>query len=71
MTLPDGAVIADLVGYAGPVGFTGRAVSVKRNADNIASFRANRPLGAGEGMTIAIAFNKSIIEFPAGLDALS
>ena len=67
--LPDGAVIANLAGYTGLVGSTEQAVSIKRNADTSASFRANRPLGAGEGMTIAVAFNKGVIAFPTGAAA--
>ena len=70
VTLPDGAVITDLAGYTGLVGATEQAVSIKRNADNIASFRSTRALGAGEGMTIAIAFDKGVIQFPTGTDAL-
>ena len=69
VTLPDGAVITDLIGYTGDVGSTEQAVSIERNADNAASFRANRSLAGGEGMTIAVAFNKGVIEFPTGLDA--
>lgn len=71
VTLPDGAIISALAGYTGTVGSTEQAVAVKRNADNAASFRASRALGAGEGMTIAVAFNKGIIQYPTGLDALA
>ena len=71
VTLPEGAVIADLQGFTGAVGSTEQAVSVTRTAANAASFRADRALGPGEGMTIAIAFNKGVIAFPAGLDALA
>jgi uncharacterized membrane protein YgcG len=69
VTLPDGAVITNLVGYTGRVGATEQAVSIKRNADNVASFRATRALGAGEGMTIAVALAKGVIEYPTGFDA--
>jgi hypothetical protein len=68
--LPDGAVISDLVGYTGEVGSTEQAVSIKRTSDTTATFRASRALGAGEGMTIAVAFNKGVIAFPTGLAAL-
>lgn len=70
VTLPDGAVISNLAGYTGPAGSTERAVSIKRSSDTSAAFRANRPLGAGEGMTIAVAFNKGVIAFPTGFAAL-
>ncbi len=70
VTLPDGAVISNLAGYTGAVGSTEQAVSSKRVSDTKASFRASRVLGAGEGMTIAVAFNKGVIAFPTGLAAL-
>ncbi|WP_210321383.1 DUF2207 domain-containing protein [Devosia beringensis] len=70
VTLPDGAVITDLAGYTGPLGSTEQAVASKRNSDNAASFRATRPLAAGEGLTIAVAFDKGVITYPTGLDAL-
>jgi uncharacterized membrane protein YgcG len=68
--LPVGAVIEQLAGYTGPVGSTEQAVSTKRNADTTASFRATRELAAGEGMTIAVAFNKGVVIFPSGAGAL-
>lgn len=69
--LPDGAVISQLAGYTGPVGSTEQAVTTKRNSDATASFRATRELGAGEGMTIAVAFNKGVVVFPTGAGALA
>ncbi|UJW85302.1 DUF2207 domain-containing protein [Devosia sp. SL43] len=70
VTLPDGAVISRLAGYTGPVGSTEQAVQTKRTSDTTASFRASRALGAGEGLTIAVAFNKGVIVYPTGLAAL-
>ena len=67
--LPDGAVISDLVGYTGEAGSTEQAVSIKRTSDTSAAFRASRALGAGEGMTVAVAFNKGVIAFPTGFAA--
>lgn len=69
VTLPDGAVISNLVGYTGAAGSTEQAVSSKRLSDTTAAFRASRALGAGEGMTIAVAFNKGVIAFPTGFAA--
>ncbi|MCR6673514.1 DUF2207 domain-containing protein [Devosia ginsengisoli] len=69
VTLPDGVVISNLVGYTGVAGSTEQAVSIKRVSDNAASFRASRALGAGEGMTVAVAFNKGIVAFPTGFAA--
>lgn len=69
VTLPDGAIISNLAGYTGAVGSTEQAVSTKHSSDTTASFRASRALGAGEGMTIAVAFNKGAIAFPTGFAA--
>ncbi|WP_240232485.1 DUF2207 domain-containing protein [Devosia lacusdianchii] len=69
--LPDGAVITQLAGYTGVVGSTEQAVATKRTSDTTATFRSSRALGAGEGMTIAVAFNKGIIAFPTGFAAFT
>jgi hypothetical protein len=70
VALPDGAVISNLAAYTGPVGSTEKAVQIKRTSDTTATFRASRALGAGEGMTIAVAFNKGVIAYPTGIAAL-
>lgn len=69
VTLPNGAIISELAGYTGEVGSTEQAVAVKRTSDTSATFRASRALGAGEGMTIAVAFEKGIIAYPTGFAA--
>ncbi len=70
VTLPAGAVIADLVAYSGPVGSREQAVTITRTSDNTASFRTDRPLDAGEGMSFAVSFQKGILVPPSGLDAV-
>ena len=70
VTLPDGAVISALAGYTGEVGSTEQAVSIKQTSDRSATFRASRSLGPGEGMTVAVAFNKGVIAFPTGFAAI-
>ncbi|KKB83957.1 hypothetical protein VW29_12695, partial [Devosia limi DSM 17137] len=70
VTLPPGAVIADLVAYTGPLGSTEQAVTITRTSDRTATFRSQRRLGPGEGMTIAVAFNKGVLTGPTGLDAV-
>ncbi len=69
VTLPPGAVISDLVGYTGTVGSTEQAVTITRNSDSTATFRTNRPLGAGEGMSFAVKFQKGVLTLPTGLEA--
>jgi hypothetical protein len=66
VTLPQGAVISDLSAYTGEVGSTQQAVTTTRRADNVAIFRAERPLQPGEGMTVAVAFQKGILTAPSG-----
>jgi uncharacterized membrane protein YgcG len=70
VTLPNGAIISELAGYTGEVGSTEQAVAVKRTSNTSATFRASRALDAGEGMTIAVAFQKGIIAYPSGFAAL-
>ncbi|SEP83561.1 Predicted membrane protein [Devosia sp. YR412] len=68
VTLPDGAVISDMVGYTGPVGSTEQAVIITRTGDNTAVFRTERQLGAGEGMSFAVKFQKGVLVPPSGAD---
>ncbi len=70
VTLPAGAIIANLVAYTGPVGSTEQAVTITREADNIAIFRTQRELAPGEGMSFAVSFQKGIVSYPEGTDAL-
>jgi len=70
VTLPDGAVISDLSAYTGEVGSSETAVTITRTADNQATFRTQRALAPGEGMTFAVSFQKGIIHYPEGLGAL-
>ncbi|WIY53531.1 DUF2207 domain-containing protein [Devosia sp. YIM 151766] len=68
--LPDGAVIGNLSAYTGVAGATERAVTITRESDASAVFRTQRELGPGEGMSFAISFQKGIIAYPEGADAL-
>jgi hypothetical protein len=68
--LPDGAVIEDMAGYTGPAGSSEQAVTITRENDTTAIFRSQRALAAGEGMTIAVSFQKGVVTYPEGADAL-
>ena len=70
VTLPEGAEIEDVVGYTGVVGSTEQAVTSTRTSPRTASFVTTRSLGAGEGMSFAVKFQKGILVPPTGLDAL-
>ncbi len=68
--LPEGAVLNDLAAYTGIAGSTERAVSVTREDDNTAIFRTQRALAPGEGMTFSVSFQKGVVAYPEGVDAL-
>ncbi len=70
VTLPDGAVIENMSAFTGDVGSRESAVTITRTSDNQATFRTQRELGPGEGMSFAVSFQKGIIVFPTGVDAL-
>ena len=68
--LPEGAVIEDMAAYTGVTGATGRDVSMARETDNTAIFRTQRQLDPGEGMSFAVSFQKGVVTYPEGVDAL-
>jgi len=69
--LPDGARISGVSAYTGPVGSTKQSAEIRRLTDQTVSFKTTRVLGPGEGLTIAVSFDKGIIEFPTGVAALT
>lgn len=69
--LPDGAVIQDLAAYTGPVGATDSDATITRSTDDTAIFRATEVLAPGEGMTVAVAFQKGILTEPGDLQRVS
>lgn len=62
ITLPDGAVIGNITGYTGGFGSTEQALTTDRSTDNQAIFRATRELGAYEGMSVSVGFQKGILD---------
>ena len=70
VTLPQGAVIANMAAYTGVAGSREQAVTITRTSDNTATFRSQRALGPGEGMSFAVSFQKGIVTYPEGTDAL-
>jgi len=69
VTLPAGAKISNLVGYTGHPGSIEQSVTITRVSDNQAIFRTTRRLAAGEGVSVAAAFQAGILARPQGLDA--
>jgi hypothetical protein len=70
VTLPEGAVIENLVAYTGVAGSTETAVTITRESDTTAIFRTERVLEPGEGMTFAVSFPAGIVTYPEGTEAL-
>ena len=70
ITLPDGAIISDLIAFTGPVGSTGQDVKITKTGNNTATFRATRSFSAYEGMSVVAKFQKGILTKPEGMDAL-
>jgi uncharacterized membrane protein YgcG len=68
--LPAGAVIDDLAAYTGAAGSTESDVAITRESDTTAIFRTERSLNSGEGMTFAVSFQKGVVSYPQGTEAL-
>ena len=66
ITLPEGAVISELAVYTGRQGETGADANITQTSDNTATFRATRPFGPGEGMSVAALFQKGVLIEPDG-----
>jgi hypothetical protein len=64
--LPPGARIDRMIAYTGPVGSTAENASWNQTGDNTARFETTAALAPGEGLTIAVAFQKGIVSPPAG-----
>jgi len=61
VTLPAGAKISQLAAYTGPFGSTESDATIHRDADNVATFTANNELRPGDGLTVALAFQKGVV----------
>ena len=65
--LPQGAEITGAKAYTGRLGDKGAEYSYLRNGDSHI-FNTTKALGQSEGLTIAIGFNKGLIDPPSGAD---
>jgi hypothetical protein len=70
LTVPEGGVIDGAIGYTGAVGSTEQAVTVQQTAPNSVAFRTTRELSAGEGLSVAVKFQKGVLPAPEGLTAI-
>lgn len=66
--LPGGASATKVAGYTGGEGETGKDYRYAF-IDGAHDFVATRPLGAREGMTVAVAFSKGVVDPPSPADA--
>lgn len=65
--LPPGAVITGTRGYTGAIGQAGTAYAY-RQRDTLHSFITTRPLQPQEGLTVAVGFEKGLIDPPSAAD---
>jgi uncharacterized membrane protein YgcG len=65
--LPSGAVVTQSAGYTGKVGEAGSAFRYEAQGDRH-NFETTRSLQPGEGLTVAIGFEKGLIDPPAAAD---
>lgn len=66
--LPSGAAILRSAGYTGPQGAQGRDFTVLPAPAGRFAARTTRPLSAGEGFTVAVAFPKGVVRPPGGAE---
>lgn len=65
ITLPSAAKFGDRAVYTGPQDATAHDAEVSAEAPGVIAFRTTQPLGAREGLTIAAAFPKNVLDAPA------
>lgn len=63
VSLPSGADASDIAVYTGPVGATGQDAAVMPRDDSV-EVETTRMLGAGEGLTIVVAWPKGFVRAP-------
>jgi len=67
LVLPPGAHVVQSASYVGALGATGSAGRFTQSGDTY-TFTAERTLDAGEGLTIAVGFDKGVIDPPSQAD---
>lgn len=70
LELPPGAIIVGARGYTGALGEAGGAYAY-RQRENLHSFITTRALGPQEGLTVAVGFEKGLIDAPSMGDRAS
>lgn len=67
VTLPEGAEIGDVAFYTGAFGASGRNARIVARSNRSVTFETTEVLGPGEGLTVAVGFQKGLIGEPSGL----
>jgi len=67
IVLPPGANVTQTAGYTGALGRSGRDFSYRREGDRHV-FETTRGLAPGEGLTVAVGFEKGLIDPPSAFD---
>lgn len=70
ITLPENLSVTHYAAYTGPLGDQGKNYLVTNNASNQISFTTTKPLLPGDGLTIAIGFQKGTVIPPSFLEQL-
>ncbi len=65
--LPPGGVVTQTAGYSGALGQQGDAFTYRAEGDRHI-FEITRPLQRGEGLTVAVGFQKGLIDPPSAAD---
>lgn len=68
VNLPDGAHIIQSAAYTGAAGSTAQDATSQKLSDNSIRFETTAPLAANEGLTIAVGFNKGVIQPPSAAE---
>lgn len=67
IVLPAGARVTQTAGYTGPLGASGRDFAYQSEGERHV-FVTTRPFAPGEGLTVAVGFEKGVIDPPSALD---
>jgi len=69
--LPDGARVRDYSAYTGPMGAKGQDFTYTPLVDGAVRFQTTRPLGPGEGLTVAVSWPLGYIDRPTAAQKFS
>lgn len=71
ISLPEGGRIENTIYFTGLAGATGKDATERQTSSRMVEIATTAPLDPGEGLTVAVAFNKGVIAFPEGAATLA